>query len=511
MNRLLLLSCFFCLVTVAQDSPRPQSGPRARGPGGFGGGPQEETKLVKQFDKDGDKRLNAAERTAAREFLQQEIAEGRRGARRGGRGGNQNFEARPGPKVAPSEVKNFGDAPFYDIKTLRTLFFEFENLDWSRELWEFNNTDVEVPAKLTVDGKVYQDVGVHNRGASSLFSVGTEGQKRSMNVSLDFVHEDQNLGGYRTLNLLNSHRDPTYVRTVLYYRVAGQYIPAPKANYVRVVINGESWGPYVNAQQFNKEFIKEHFGTTKGARWKVPGSPGGKGGLEYLNDDPASYKKIYEIKSKDDPKSWSALIHLCKVLNTTPSNELEQALSPILNIDGALKFLAIENTLINSDGYWIRSSDYNIYQDQHGRFHIIPHDANETFAAPSWPGARGGGIELHPLEGWEDASKPLLRKLLAVPSLKTRYFGYVRHIAENWLDWQKIGPLTEQYQSVIAADIKTDTHKLESEEAFKSGVTEDGRQMSIKTFVEKRRAYLLSLPEVKDAILPANSRAYSKS
>jgi hypothetical protein len=190
-------------------------------------------------------------------------------------------------------------------------------------------------------------------------------------------------------------------------------------------------------------------------------------------------------------------------LNTTPLADLEKSLSPILNIDGVLRFLAIENTLINSDGYWIRSSDYNIYLDQQGKFHIIPHDANETFAAPEGPGARGG-IDLHPMAGADDEAKPLLNKLLAVPALKEKYFGYVRHLAENWLDWEKIGPLVEKYQSVIAADIKTDTHKLDSAEAFKSAVTEDdGRRLSIQSFVEKRRAFLLGLPEVKNAPLPA--------
>jgi len=56
-----------------------------------------------------------------------------------------------------------------------------------------------------------------------------------------------------------------WLRTIFYLQAARDYIPAPKANYVRVVINGESWGVYVNAQQFNKEFVKEWFGTTEGA------------------------------------------------------------------------------------------------------------------------------------------------------------------------------------------------------------------------------------------------------
>ena len=83
----------------------------------------------------------------------------------------------------------------------------------------------------------------------------------------------------------------------------------------------------------------------------------GRGGLEYIGEDVEQYKRRYDIKSSDDAKSWKALIHLCKVLNQTPAEKLEEALKPILDIDGALWFLALDVAVINCDGYWIRSSD----------------------------------------------------------------------------------------------------------------------------------------------------------
>jgi hypothetical protein len=492
----------------------PTQGPGRGGPGGV----QQDVKLVKQFDKDGDKRLNTGERTAAREFLAKEKAEGRGPRRPGPPGGNreQSDTPLPGPKLTPSQVKRFPDAALYDEKTLRTLFVEFENADWEKELADFYHTDVEVPAKLMVDGKTYEGVGVHFRGASSFFTVG-EGRKRSLNLSLDFTHEEQRLGGYRTLNLLNSHTDPTFLRTMFYYQIAREYLPAPKANFVRVVINGESWGVYVNAQQFNKDLTRDWFGSTKGARWKVPGSPRGDGGLAYLGENVAEYKRRYEIKSKDEPSSWTNLIHLCRVLNQTSAEKLESALVPLLDVDGVLKFLAIENVFINGDGYWVRSSDYNLYQDEKGRFHVIPHDANETFRAPEGPG-RGTGVpsgkelELDPLVGADDEKKPLLHKLLAVPALKSRYFGHIRAIAERWLDWERLAPLAQQYQALIAADVESDTHKLYSFPAFRKGLTEDveeqgrrgpRRSISLKSFVEQRRTFLLNHPEVKQAGAPA--------
>ncbi|MBI3417188.1 MAG: CotH kinase family protein [Verrucomicrobia bacterium] len=502
------LALSVAISSLAQEQP-----PRARGggPGGFGG-VREKPQLVKQFDKDGDKRLNLEERKAAREWLAKERAEGRgmRGPGMRGRGPSQPPPP-AGPKLSPAEVKNFPDAPLYDELTLRTLFLEFESPDWEKELADFYHTDVEVPAKMTIDGKSLSEVGVHFRGASSFFTVGP-GYKRSLSVSLNFVNKNQRLHGYRSLDLLNAHIDPTFLRSALYNYVARQYLPAPQANYMRVVINGESWGVYINSQEFNKEFIADWFDSAKGARWKVPGSPRARGGLGYLGEDAAEYKRIYEIKSKDDPKAWTDLIRLCRVLNQTPPDKLEEALTPLLEIDGALKFLALENAFINNDGYWIRTSDYSIYEDEKGRFHIFPHDANETFREPEGPGWGGAGqvkgVELDPLTGSNEAGKPLLSKLLAVPSLRARYLGYLRTIAQDSLDWAKLGPVAERWQALIADDVKADTHKLYSFASFKQGVNDDtvieggfgaGRTIGIKNFVQERRAYLLNHPEVKQA------------
>ncbi len=527
------------------------------GPGGPGGPPgMQERKLVKEFDTDGDKRLNAKERAAAREMLAKEPRRGGFGGPPGFRGGEAQAPPAPGPKLTPAQVKKYEHEPLYDSAVLRTIFLEFENPDWEKELADFNNTDVEVPARVTVDGKVYPDVGVHFRGMSSFMGVG-EGRKRSLNLSFDFVDKEQRLYGYRTLNLLNSHQDPTFLRSVLYLQAAREYIPAPKANFMRVVINGESWGIYPNVQQFNTDFTKEFFGSTKGARWKVPGSPMGRGGLRYLGADVSAYKRIYEMKSKTNPADWDALIQLCKVLTETPPAELEARLEPIFDVEGALRFLALDKTLINSDGYWTRASDYSIYRDEKGRFHIIPHDTNETFGPPESPpggmmggrpgrgrggpmggpppdgfGPPGGGpgfgfgpgpdgpppggpggrppmgprdAKLDLFAGEQDPNKVLFR-LLAVPKLRERYLALCREIATKWLDWSKLEPLARKYQALIADDVKSDTRKLDSTENFTKALTEETqghgmgpfggmKVMSLKQFAEERRAYVLSYKE----------------
>lgn len=559
------------------------------GPGGGPGGPGQERKIVAQFDKDGDNRLNTEERAAARKSVQGGRGgrgePGRGGPDRGGPGGfgppGGGFGApgappgrgarepgKPGPKVSPADVTPILDAPLYEPTVLRTLFLEFENADWEQELADFNNTDVEVPATLTVDGKKYPQIGVHFRGMSSFMAVG-EGSKRSLNLTLDFVDPQQRLYGYKTLNLLNAHEDASFLHTVLYFHVARNYIPAPKANFVKVVINGESWGVYTNVQQFNKEFVTENYPGLTGTRWKVPGGPGGRGGLEYVGDNIDEYKRRFEMKSDDGDKAWKALANLCRVLNQTPIDQLEAALKPILDIDGALWFLALDNALINGDGYWTRASDYSLFLDKKGVFHVIPHDANETFHAGGGPGMggppgfggfgggpgrepdragpagnqpdnrgpggdrrpggfgggsggpggfgggpggpRGGGLELDPLIGLDDSSKPLRSRLLAVPALRERYLDHVRTIAQDWLDWNKLQPVVRQYVNLIEKEVEADTRKLSSFDAFQQAVSDgpavaiDQRQRggfsrggpSLRSFADQRRAYLLNYPEIK--------------
>ncbi len=500
------------------------SGAQAQGPGrGFGGPPGgTEQSLVEQFDADRNGWLSAEERKAARAFLDRQARGGFGGGF--GRGGFGPFGGRgyaaasPGRSLAPRDVRNYSDSvPLYDAGTLRTLFIQFDNAEWEDELQAFYRTGIDVPATVVMDGHTYRNVGVRFRGQSS-FGMVPAGSKRSLNLTFDLVVADQHVGGYRTLNLLNAANDPTFVRATLYASIARDYIPAPALNHMRVAINGESWGVFINAQQYNKDFLRDNFKTTDGARWHVPGTPGGRGGMEYWGDDPDVYKTTYEIKSKDEQQSWRDLIRLFKLIDETPVVEVESALAPVLDIDGVLRFLALEVALVNSDGYWARASDYSIYQDPQGRFHIIPHDMNEGLSEERAPGGGGrgrpggplpgvgrglgrgfgfpdAGVDLDPLVGLDDSTKPLRSKLLAVPSLRAVYLGYVRDIADKWLEWQRLEVMVRSQQALIADEVKRDTRKLYTSEAFTDGV--DGSGESLKAFVEARRAFLLKSTQVR--------------
>ena len=105
-----------------------------------------------------------------------------------------------------------------------------------------------------------------------------------------------------------------------------------------------------------------------------------------------------------------------------------------------------------------------------------------------------------------DARKPLRSRMLAVPSLSAKYLANVRAIAEDDLDWAKLGPTVAQYRKLIVDEVKADTRKLTTFEAFDRATADEpnsqpaqgrGSRMVLRTFADKRRTYLLNYAKPK--------------
>jgi hypothetical protein len=451
-------------------------------------GAEPDLALVERFDRNRNRRLERAERDSARAYLttHPELRQPMRGQRLPATG-------TPGPRVAPKDVQHYASTiDLYAPDALRTIFLRFERDDWEHELSAFWHTDVEVPATLEMDGKRYADVGISFRGNNSFHMV-PDGLKRSFSISMD-AWKKQDLLGHTSLDLLNANEDPSFLRSVLYLDVARQYIPAPKANFVRVVVNGELWGVYVNQQTFSKALLREQLGTDKGTRWKSPNNSLG-GGFNYLGEDIASYRRWYEMRGSDDTTAWRALAKVTRVLTRTPPEQLEAALAPLMDIDEVLKFLALDIALVNGDGYWNDGSDFNVLLDARGRFQMLPHDVNEAFRA------RGNATTPDPLVAIADTNKALRSRLLAVPALRERYLSYVGDIADKWLDWNRLGPMVERYRGLIESDVVRDTRKLTTNDAFRAALaaSSDSTSVTLRGFAARRRAALLGHPAVHGA------------
>ena len=109
---------------------------------------------------------------------------------------------------------------------------------------------------------------------------------------------------------------------------------------------------------------------------------------------------------------------------------------------------------------------------------------------------------LDPLAQTNEATRPLVGKLLSVPAWRARYLAYVRTILNEQLDWAVLGPKAKAMAKLIDAEVKRDDKSLYGYKAFQGSVepvegARPGRTPALKTFVEERRASLLANPALQ--------------
>jgi len=401
----------------------------------------------------------------------------------------------------------------YDLSKVRTLKFTFKQTNWWQMLLDNYAQKTDIRADLEVDSVTYPDVGVRFRGSSSYRAIGNS-QKKAFNITMDAFTSGQNLYGYKNLNLSNSYNDPTFLREILSYQIQRRYTAAAKCNFVKVILNNESWGVYVNVQQPDKQMMSEWFKGNDGNRYRAdPPTPSftAKSALQWLGTAEKPYQDSYELKTNQSPNPWTDLIAACDALNNKPIANI----SSVIDVDRALWYLALMNVLVNLDSYIVRGNDYYIYfTEGQGILHVIPWDMNESFGGFSNRLTVAQMKQLTPFYQEQNTERPLLNKLLAVPQWRAHYLAHVRTILAESFNPTALEALIKQYHDLIRADVLADTKKLYSTTLFTQALDQDAVIGSgpyqttvpgLRPFVRDRTAFLNAFPDINQPV-PAISQ-----
>lgn len=95
----------------------------------------------------------------------------------------------------------------------------------------------------------------------------------------------------------------------------------------------------------------------------------------------------------------------------------------------------------------------------------------------------------------DDATRPLISKLLKNPLYKKIYLAHCRYIYENFLSNDKLEKEAARLSSLIDAEIKKDKHKLYSYESFRQNLENDvtvGKTpvIGVNRLIKARKEYL---------------------
>ncbi|MFO1499484.1 MAG: CotH kinase family protein [Verrucomicrobiota bacterium] len=390
-------------------------------------------------------------------------------------------------------------AGLFDTALLRTISLTFTQANWPTRLSNGRNTGSNTLGDLILDnGASIAGVGVRYKGNTS-FQIG--GNKKSLNIELDYADKGVDLMGYTTINLNNAAGDETIMREPVYFTVLQQYTVGPKGALAKLYINGQYWGVYSLAQQEDGDLINEWFLSNDGDRWRapnvgggVPGAGGGGGGgggfasalsaFSWQGTNVNTYKRYYELKKQNTTNAWQNLVHAIDVLNNTPLEQLREKVEDVLAVDRWLWFLAIENIFADDDSYWNKGADYSFYYEpESGRIHPIEHDGNEAFVTMD--------AQLSPVQGATGNNRPVLARFLAVPELRQRYLAHMRTVLQESYHPAVLTPFINRLHALSVQDIAADPKKNFS----MAGYTND--LATLRTFVTNRYRFLTNHAELR--------------
>ena len=390
----------------------------------------------------------------------------------------------------------------YDVSAYRTIYLEFAQPNYWTLLTNNYSSETEIPATMIVDGVSYADVGVRFRGNTSYLWLPPGSQKKSFNIRTDAFVPDQEIMGYDNLNLNNGFHDPTFLREFTTYWVMRQYGPAPGCNFVKLYINNQYWGVYINVQQPNKDFVRQWWRSDDGNRYRGLPTTGGFGNgrcaLTWLGSLPSSYLSAYQAKQGDG----TDLMLCCDILNNTPAAQLPAALPVIFNVDQFYRYAAVMNIMLQLDSYLGSGKDHFLYHDDvYGQFHMFPFDVNESL------GAENGTATTSMWEYTTYSTRPCFSKTLVIPAWRERYIAHYRTIAEEIMSWSVLGPLLMQYHAMIAADVVADTKKIYTTAQFYDNLTQNVTVASgpvgsphtvlgLQPLIQGRAGYLSTYPDL---------------
>ena len=403
-------------------------------------------------------------------------------------------------------INTGGQTPtgLYDPSIIRTIDLTFSQANYWSQMQSNYANKIDIPADMTVDGVTYPNVGVRFKGQTSYFAAQNT-DKKSFNISLDYSDPDLNLMGYQTLNLNNCFQDESYLREFIYLHQIRKHIPAAKAAFVHLNINGQSWGIYPSIQQLNGEFIREWFLSNDGSRWRAdvetttgggpPNWGDGTAALNYLGTDTAQYQQYYTLKRSTTDNPWDDLVRTSDILENTPLANLEDSLRNVMDIDRTLWFLASEILFTDDDGYVYKGKmDYYLFWEaETGRMIPLEYDGNSVMDPNkfSWS----------PFHNETDANYPLLNRMLAVPSIRQRYLAHVRTMLEESIDTGMINPIIRQYGDMIDTEVFNDPKKIYTYNAFQA------EKLALQQFFLSRYNYL-SLNSEVDVVSPDISNVF---
>ena len=302
------------------------------------------------------------------------------------------------------------------------IHISINNTDLNILLGDSLYTDHHFPATFYYHSSALRDT-IQNVGFRVRGNTSRGAYKKSFKVSFNEYTQGKKFKGIEKMNLIGQHNDPSLLRYWLSLNILNtNHIISSRSSFIKLYINGEYKGVYLNVEHIDDEFLQKRFiGNDQGNLYKCTWGAD----LKYIGSNPSSYYGAYELKTNEVANNYSKLIQFIDTLNHIDNEGFPCFIEENFEVELYLKTLAAEIVIGHWDGYAFNKNNYYLYRQQStGKFVFIEYDMDNTFGI-DWFGIDWANRDLN---SWHNTNRPLIVRLLSYPFYNDLFNTYLDQI-----------------------------------------------------------------------------------
>lgn len=363
-----------------------------------------------------------------------------------------------------------------------------------------NSESEYVDATLKFNNKTWKNVGFRLKGNSTLNQAWGQGNyKLPFRLNFDKFEDaypgikNQHFYGFEELTFSPGAKDQSLIREKVaadIFRLAG--VPAAQTAFYRIYIDfgaGLKYcGVYTAVEIPEDNMIKSQYGEEKGNVYKPESRL-----ATFIQGE-------FEKKNNEETPDYSDVQAFISALNngsrTSNPAQWRSTLEQTFNVDQYLKFLAVNNAIVNWDAYGAIAHNYYLYNHTTKKLCWIPWDHNEALTgSPGISGTSGTtngmGRNAVSLSMSEVGSTwPLLKFVAEDATYMATYKTYLKSFKDNVFTETVMNALFDKYHNLISPFVVGANGEQGGYTYLTSSTSFTNSLSELKTHVSNRRALI---------------------
>ncbi|PXA67296.1 hypothetical protein CTB96_11130 [Cryobacterium arcticum] len=308
------------------------------------------------------------------------------------------------------------DSDFYDTSLVHSITIDFDDDDYQAMLDAYSETGDKgwISATVTIDGTVFEQVGLRLKGNSSLRGIGSDSTADTDDDGADTGAPAAPDSGDGSVNTDDPETLPWLIRLDKYvtdqsYQDRTEFIvrgntsesslneavaleliglsglATEKSAAVRLSVNGGDDALRLVMESIDDDAWNDDAFEAGGSTYKADSG----GDYSYRGDDPAEYTDVFDQKTGDD--DLTPLIDFLDFINNSDDATFAADLGDHLDVDSFATYLAMQDLTANTDDIdGPGNNSYLRYDSETGLMTVVAWDANLSFGGMN--GGMGGGF-----------------------------------------------------------------------------------------------------------------------